>query len=329
VIVSIIAVAIPLLSPSPVHAALTPHDPIYLNGNDNFTSANGVVGGSGTADDPYIIDGWNINASSADGIKISNTNAHFIIRNCYVYGGHGILFDNTINGIVDNNTVENSFVGIWLDGSRNNIVSNNIVKSRKVIWFNQDNELVLGNSNGIYLYESDNNLIENNIVEGNSKGITLDDYSDYNIILNDIVDSNDYGFYLDSSDNNLINNSTAKNNSWGIYLYQYSDNNFICHNNFINNTSQAYDLSFNLWDNGYPSGGNYWSDYTGKDADGDGIGDIMYSIPRDSKQDRYPLMELFGEAPSAPSGGSNWPLIAGIVVIVIIGIGLAVYVKRH
>jgi hypothetical protein len=38
-------------------SGLTSHDPIYINGNSGFTAANGVVAGSGTAGDPYIIEG--------------------------------------------------------------------------------------------------------------------------------------------------------------------------------------------------------------------------------------------------------------------------------
>jgi len=85
---------------------------------------------------------------------------------------------------------------------------------------------------------------------------------------------------------------------------RYSSNNSIYLNNFIDNRDNvcSYD-SANIWNsteeitytyNGktYTSYlGNYWSDYTGSDADGDGIGDTPYII--DGDKDNYPLMERF------------------------------------
>lgn len=44
------------------------------------------------------------------------------------------------------------------------------------------------------------------------------------------------------------------------------------------------------WDDGYPSGGNYWSDYDGVDLDNDGIGDTPYWVTGFAKDD-YPLMK--------------------------------------
>ncbi|MEE9115678.1 MAG: NosD domain-containing protein, partial [Thermoplasmata archaeon] len=87
----------------------------------------------------------------------------------------------------------------------------------------------------------------------------------------------------------------------GIYL-EFSEWNRIYHNRLIGNTMQAYDSSdTNQWDNGYPSGGNYWSDYAGYDVfsglnqdtpGSDGLGDTPYVIDSDSI-DRYPLMTPF------------------------------------
>jgi hypothetical protein len=63
------------------------HDPIYIEGNKNFTAANGVVGGSGTEEDPYVISDWIIvNGQQQAGIMIHNTTKHFVIRDCQIKG---------------------------------------------------------------------------------------------------------------------------------------------------------------------------------------------------------------------------------------------------
>jgi hypothetical protein len=89
----------------------------------------------------------------------------------------------------------------------------------------------------------------------------------------------------------------------GVRVYSTS-NLTLHHNRFVGSTLQAEDEGGpeNAWDDGYPSGGNYWSDYIGPDVcsgpaqdvcpDPDGIGDAPYVIDSDS-EDRYPLMLPF------------------------------------
>ena len=108
----------------------TCHVPIFINGDNSFTPSNGVSSGSGTADDPYVIENLLIDASGSHGIWIENTTKHFIIRNCVVENGGGthwgIYLKNVRNGRIENNTCENNLDGIALGLSSNNILSNNI-----------------------------------------------------------------------------------------------------------------------------------------------------------------------------------------------------------
>ena len=135
--------------------------------------------------------------------------------------------------------------------------------------------------------------------------------STYATIMNNIITNNDLGIYCLASSYNTITKNTIRDNEMGVRLQYlnigecfYSHNNLFYHNNFINNSQQARNTGNNFWDNG--TEGNYWDDYSGNDADGDGIGDVPYVISG-TNQDNYPFMNPNGwnnppEIPATPSG---------------------------
>jgi parallel beta-helix repeat protein len=332
-------------------STLTPHSPIFIDGDSGFVPANGVTGGSGTASDPYIMEGWDISASTTHGIEIRNTRAHFIIKNVLIhdgrpYGYSGIVFQNVSNGAIlyiessdnyqgfsgvdvsDTRIMNSTYLGVsWSGGigisnSLNNTIAfNNLTNAQIGIGGNYT--LVIGNrvtygGNGIGISGYHNlvadNVVSNcgwyaiivsvgyeNIVTNNDASYSVDgiaiDGGGRNRITKNRVHHNSKGitvahYALSSSDNYIIGNDVYSN-AYGIVFEEVpSSGNFIYHNNLIDNTwGQAYCVSgaINTWDDGYPSGGNYWSNYVGVDVDGDGIGDAPYVIDVDN-QDRYPLM---------------------------------------
>jgi len=177
--------------------------------------------------------------------------------------GKGIDLTATSNVTIKNMKIKAFAHGIWLRQSSNN----------KIV-----GSTIANNTYGVWIYGSNNTLSENMIANSSISGVVID---------------------VDSSNNTLSGNKII-NNTNGVWFYCMhalaSDNKFY-HNNFINNTQQVYFHWFvyaNVWDDGYPSGGNYWSDYNGTDSDHDGIGDTPYIIDANNT-DYHPLMGMFSD----------------------------------
>ena len=245
----------------------------------------------------------------------------------------GLTFSYEIEGVtVKDLHVTHFATGIHLtDSSENFFVGNNV----------SDNVY-----NGFYFFGSccNNTLSQNTIANNTRWGIIF------------VGDELPYGF--PATGNEVFNNVIEKN-GWerqtvsgygmkddygaGIWLWAAVDNLFYG-NKFVSNAQQVFvfDDGINIWSKTLPVGGNYWSDYSGVDADEDGIGDSQYIIGN-ANYDSYPLIvkaqeEIPTETPAEdiPSETddtdqtSDFPFeyIIGVAVAVIAIIILAVFILK-
>jgi parallel beta-helix repeat protein len=173
---------------------------------------------------------------------------------------------------------------------------------------------------GIAFYGT-NCIIANNTVTGTGNGIYSIDAAtaaigitgDSNIIAGNYLANNYGGIVFYEGENNLVVGNTIKDTvglngiaGYALTFWGGAFNNSVYHNNFENNASpQVYNAlsgsptPVNVWDNGYPEGGNYWSDYQTRypkatEIDNSRIADTPYVIDSQNK-DRYPLLYAFNE----------------------------------
>jgi nitrous oxidase accessory protein len=129
-------------------------------------------------------------------------------------------------------------------------------------------------------------------------GIGLKDMDDSQVSGNVLV-GNKVGIFLEHSRGRFEENLLADNDK-GLVIFPSSQGNRFEANTFLENGEQvvieglAETMTTNVWR------GNFWSDYRGYDADGDGRGDLAYRPLRLFEQlsDRNPALRLFADSPS-------------------------------
>ena len=287
------------------------------------------------------------------GIYLSSSQNNNVARNNIMKTASAIIaYASSNNIIVENQITENTGYGIALEAGYDYKPSNYCSIVRNNITSNVEQ--------GIRVSSSSYCRIEENIIASSKIGIQFyGSACQQNNIINNTVVNHIWGIQMTAgpSFNNVTGNSIA-NNEYGIYIFN-SNSSLFFHNNFINNRRHvsinlpvdvddspdslvpSIPPSVNAWDNGRE--GNFWSNYTGKDTNGDGVGDIFYVID-DSNQDRFPLMKPITapliSIPGLPEDGTSptqstepfptVPVVAvSVAAIVFVSVGLLVYFKKH
>jgi parallel beta-helix repeat protein len=298
-----------------------------FTGQYNVTIANTTITqfyiGIYIAGSSNTIIGNNITNNGDAGVLLGSSFGNYVTSNNIVgNGGDGIyLYYSSHNNVATNNITNNGGNGVscyaspYSDSHGINISSNHISGNNKGIYFFlcsnntiSKNDIANNRDHGICAVNSSGNYMYANGIKNNSNGFDFCYSLNNRLYENDVSSNRWFGIFFISVCSTDVYANNITSNWIGLEIdgepgTAEARNNTVVHNNFVNNVRHAYSFGASncTWDDGYPSGGNYWSDYNGTDTNADGIGDTPYFIFAEG-MDRYPLMNPFVvETPQSPS----------------------------
>jgi parallel beta-helix repeat protein len=240
-------------------------------------SSNNILSGNDMTNNNY---GIILEQSSSNNILSGNDMTN---------NNYGIVLDGSSNNTISGNTFFNCGLFVW--ESYGNVVVDNLVNNKPLVYLEGVSDYVVDNAGQVILINCTNIFAEDLNLSNATIGIQLWATNNTHITNNSIANNYFHGIFLYSASHNVLSQNNLTNNKNGIVL-DGSSNNSNYHNNFIDNAEHVKSYaSTNVWDGGYPSIGNYWSNYAGVDLDHDGIGDSWHEIDGNNT-DHYPLMGL-------------------------------------
>lgn len=285
-----------------------------------------------------VILGNNITGSLMDGVWIDSSSLNnSLYGNRVEENSYGISIFSPYN-VVCGNWISNNWIGIRVKAPNINLTKNlfnsnnytlylaqessewrdyidfidssNLIDGKPVYYLMNEKDLLITpvtypDIGYLGLVNCTNIIIENLTLGSNGQGLLFANTNNSRVIHNKI-ESNYLNVLLSSSFNNTFSENSLTDDRFLCAVLLLSSNNRFYHNNFIFGPLSlglyvGFGSTVNIWDNGYPSGGNYWSDYNGLDlycgpyqneTGYDWIGDSPYVIDQNNI-DGYPLMHPF------------------------------------
>lgn len=243
-----------LNSTSETASAYTPHDPIVVIGNADFTPENGVSGGTGTPSDPFIIEGWEIEVFATTGISITETDAWFVIRDVHLFNSNetastGVSLWGARNGSLEDSNLSGMGRGVDITASSDiavigcDIPSNQYGISISESWDVLLSRCVIGHATiGVGVYFCNDIWLDNNTVTDGGTGVDLYDCTGAEIFNNTIARNWGNGLVIASCAGVSVHNNTFISD--GIALegtdVSHYDSHQITANNLVNGKPLYY-----------------------------------------------------------------------------------------
>jgi parallel beta-helix repeat protein len=245
----------------------TPHGQIVIYNDENFTAENGVVGGNGTYDNPYVISGWDIDISglvpggdvTTGAIQIGNTRAYLVIRDMKIHGDFEPVETNGTTGYTGNPAItiyfganvriENCVLfgttdGIQLTGMANVVIKGNTItdNGHGIEIDNcfqvhiEDNVVTYSHFGNVLLGGISDSIVKNNTITNSLDWVGMNLYGSENcqVVNNTISDNPRVGLNIGFCSHCDILGNVITNNSWGIDIYGPEDVT-LAENTFVEN----------------------------------------------------------------------------------------------
>jgi parallel beta-helix repeat protein len=290
---------------------------VYIQRNQNsYVLTENIRGNIVIMGNNVVFDGnGHTYETSGTGFRLSGQ-SNITIKYLHISASeNGVHIISATNCTISDNTITNCQKGIYLENNAryNAVIHNTLRNNEKGIdcygtgYWNPEFNVISGNTVventwGMDItYSHKTTISGNNITDNKETGVFLYGSSE-NTIFQNYVSTNLEGMrFMDFCSNNTSYENTVTNNQYGFYLWQSSNNKFY-HNSLTENTNQIWsEGSGNIWDDGYPSGGNYWSDYRERypnaiELDNSGKWNTPY-VMKDNNVDSFPLVSEVSTIP--------------------------------
>jgi nitrous oxidase accessory protein len=226
-------------------------------------------------------------AQRGNGIQLYDTRGAQVLDNDIGYTRDGIYVDVSHHALFRGNRMHDLRYGTHYMNSNDNVWEGNATYR---------------NRGGLALMEVRRQVVRGNVAWGNEDhGIMLRTIQD-SVIEDNVVVGNGKGFFVYDAEYNVIRGNLVARNAVGMHVWAGSIHNDVDGNDFIDNEDQVRYVAARDQEWGRREG-NYWSNYAGFDADGNGVGDVPYAASDvvDHLAWRQPLVKLLLTSPAVQS----------------------------